>query len=123
MCLYHHFDRIGSGINLFNSLWFLVVTMATVGYGDITPSHWTGKILVITFIIGIILFLPTQLQGLYEAFRVHKMLYDSFSKAKSSTHIVLCFRDIDVLVLRNFLAEFYNDPKNQVSTFWSQVFN
>eukprot|EP00731_Ephydatia_muelleri_P023902 Em0016g173a len=112
MCLYHHFDRIGKHIDLFNSLWFIVVTTATVGYGDISPTHWTGKLLVIAFIIGIILFLPSQLQGLYEAFRVHKMLYDSFSKADSSAHIVLCFRDINILVLRNFLAEFYNDPKN-----------
>ena len=115
MCLYHHFDRIGKHIDLFNSLWFIVVTTATVGYGDISPTHWTGKLLVIAFIIGIILFLPSQLQGLYEAFRVHKMLYDSFSKADSSAHIVLCFRDINILVLRNFLAEFYNDPKNHVS--------
>jgi len=29
------------------SLYFSVVTMATVGYGDITPTEWLGRVLVI----------------------------------------------------------------------------
>ena len=29
---------------IFQSLWFCVVTMSTVGYGDVTPRKWLGRI-------------------------------------------------------------------------------
>ena len=35
-------DRYFPGI--FQSLWFCVVTMSTVGYGDVTPIKWLGRI-------------------------------------------------------------------------------
>ncbi len=35
-------DRYFPGI--FQSLWFCVVTMSTVGYGDVTPQRWLGRV-------------------------------------------------------------------------------
>lgn len=40
--------------SIFNSLWFNIVTLASVGYGDITPSTPSGKILgMISIILGV----------------------------------------------------------------------
>ena len=43
--------------SLFDSIWFTAVTVTTVGYGDITPASFTGRIIALTtFITGLILF-------------------------------------------------------------------
>ena len=42
---------------LFDSIWFTAVTVTTVGYGDITPSSPTGRLIALgTFVTGLILF-------------------------------------------------------------------
>ena len=43
--------------NLFDDLWFVVVSITTVGYGDITPNSVFGKIFsIILLIIGVFIF-------------------------------------------------------------------
>jgi hypothetical protein len=42
--------RVGSELNFNQTLYFVVVTLATVGFGDIFPQTTYGKILT-TFII------------------------------------------------------------------------
>jgi voltage-gated potassium channel Kch len=39
-------------MSLINAIYFSIVTMATVGYGDIHPKTEIGKILTIIIIIG-----------------------------------------------------------------------
>ncbi len=39
-------------MSLTNAIYFSIVTMATVGYGDIHPQTATGKILALIIIIG-----------------------------------------------------------------------
>ncbi|MBR6024415.1 MAG: two pore domain potassium channel family protein [Methanobrevibacter sp.] len=43
--------------NLFDNLWFVVVSITTVGYGDITPNSVYGKILsLVLLIVGVFIF-------------------------------------------------------------------
>lgn len=43
--------------NLFDDLWFVVVSITTVGYGDITPNSVFGKVFsIILLIIGVFIF-------------------------------------------------------------------
>ena len=43
--------------NLFDDLWFVVVSLTTVGYGDITPNTVFGKVFsLILLIIGVFIF-------------------------------------------------------------------
>jgi voltage-gated potassium channel len=51
----------GSFGNIFNALYFSVVTLSTVGYGDITPLSPWGKAVTVVMILSGIALIPWQL--------------------------------------------------------------
>ena len=47
----------GSSYNLFDYFYFVIVTLATVGYGDVVPTTFTEKVISICLIItGVFVF-------------------------------------------------------------------
>lgn len=57
-----------SPFSYFDMLYYSLVTITTVGYGDITPTHWISKLFVIgeiMFGLGFVLLLFTMLISLY----------------------------------------------------------
>ena len=54
--LYHHFERSAS---FGDSLWWAIVTASTVGYGDISPQTWPGRVLAgILISVMVLLVIP-----------------------------------------------------------------
>jgi voltage-gated potassium channel len=57
-----------SPIPYFDLFYFSIVTIATVGYGDVQPSHWVSRTLAMTEIVfglGFVLLLFTMLISVY----------------------------------------------------------
>lgn len=50
--------------NFFDAFYFVVVTMTTVGYGDVTPLSQTGRVMTLLMIFTGVLFIPWQLSEL-----------------------------------------------------------
>ena len=50
--------------NFFDAFYFVVVTMTTVGYGDVTPLSQAGKVMTLLMIFTGVLFIPWQLSEL-----------------------------------------------------------
>ncbi len=114
--MFHHFFRIDTKYTLFEAYYFLIMTMSTVGYGDISPEHWTGRFLVTIFVVSAILFLIPQLHAVLEAYTLQTTLHNTLSfKDRGRRHILICSQALKPLVLRDFLTEFYSDPANYVS--------
>lgn len=63
-------------LGIFDAIYFSVVTAATVGYGDISPKSWRGRLTAITIIlvgIGVFSIFSAQLTS---ALTVQKIEYD-----------------------------------------------
>ncbi|HEY9768429.1 MAG TPA: ion transporter [Coleofasciculaceae cyanobacterium] len=54
-------DRL---VSFFDAFYFVVVTMTTVGYGDVTPLSQAGKLMTVLMIFTGVLFIPWQLSEL-----------------------------------------------------------
>lgn len=50
--------------NFFDAFYFVVVTMTTVGYGDVTPLSEAGRAMTLMMILTGVLFIPWQLREL-----------------------------------------------------------
>ena len=60
------FYRFVEGLHWIDSLYFSVITLTTVGYGDFSPSTNAGKIFTIFYVlvgIGIFVALVTEIAG------------------------------------------------------------
>ena len=120
VCVLHHFFRIDPKhqFTLFETYYMIMVTMSTVGYGDFSPAHWTGRLLITIFVISAIIYLIPHLENLYEAFQTQQKLHNSVNVKKAGLkHILICATHLKPLVLRDFLTEFYSDPDHLVSMY------
>ena len=59
-------------LSLLDALYFVVVTVATVGYGDITPAHVPGKVIMlleVTTAFSTVIFLLSDFTSIKESMR------------------------------------------------------
>ncbi|XP_067943638.1 potassium channel subfamily T member 2-like [Watersipora subatra] len=109
-CGIQHLQR-GSGkrLNLFESLWFVVVTFSTVGYGDISPDIWPSRLFMMIMICLSLTMLPMQLEKLAFTWQERKKKGSSYSKhrARTEKHVVVCATHLQTDAIMDFLNEFY----------------
>ena len=80
--------------NLFDSLWFVLSTMTTVGYGDIMPQSGIGRIIgLIILIVGVLIFSTvTGAMASYFARRV--LMNEDFNITENDANIELLKDDL-----------------------------
>ena len=104
-----------SNLEFHDALYFTIVTVATVGFGDIYPLSVAGKFLVIILIATTIVIISNEVNTLF-AMLALKSVYarNSYVPPKGSPpHIIIC-GFVDYTNLSSFLEEFYCEDHGEV---------
>jgi len=99
-------------VDLFEALYFVVVTFATVGYGDYKPDRWPAQLFMVIMIGVALIVLPTQFEQLAYTWMERQKLGGSYSthRAQTEKHVVVCSTTLASDTVMDFLSEFYAHP-------------
>ncbi|KAJ3074306.1 potassium channel, sub T, member 2 [Podochytrium sp. JEL0797] len=87
---YVEFRFAGRNLNIFSAFYFIVVTLSTVGYGDIAPSCTAGQVVVVLLILTALIFLPNLINSLIEAINEQRRGEGGvFTRGKASYCVVI----------------------------------
>ncbi|BFZ20395.1 hypothetical protein BsWGS_23433 [Bradybaena similaris] len=115
-CGVHHLQRASKkNFGMFQSLWFVVVTLATVGFGDVCPDIWPSQLFIMIMICFALVILPTQVEQLALIWLERQKMGGSYSshRAQAEKHVVVCMTVLQADSVMDFLSEFYAHPKLQ----------
>ena len=96
--------------NFFDAFYFVVVTMTTVGYGDVTPLSQAGRIMTVLMIFTGVLFIPWQLSELIgQVVKTSSLVEQKCSNCSLSRH------DPDALFCKQCGTSLKADDKAEIS--------
>lgn len=91
-------------------IYFVVVSISTLGYGDIAPVSTDGKFLISFVILLTFIVVPIQISRMSKIISSHTDYSSSYTEAKQHPHVVITGH-IDVEMLSVFFGEFFH-PSN-----------
>ena len=101
----------GTQMLFHDAIYFLVVTISTVGYGDITPSTAAGRMTVVLIILTAIVLIPLSTSDFVSSLTEYNKYGHPYTAPKP--HIILCPpNDISWDDLSTTLNEFFHNSHN-----------
>jgi hypothetical protein len=100
-----------SDINLMDTVYFVVVTLATVGYGDITPKTVTGQLTVILLIFAGISIVPGLITNMQASIKRQESGAGSYTPG-NNPFIVICGHFTDTSRISDIIRTIMNKDRN-----------
>eukprot|EP00921_Rhytidocystis_pertsovi_P017568 GHVQ01027623.1.p1 GENE.GHVQ01027623.1~~GHVQ01027623.1.p1 ORF type:complete len:612 (+),score=49.48 GHVQ01027623.1:452-2287(+) len=93
---------------VFLYFYFAVVTMSTVGYGDVYPINFGAQVCTVLFIVGCLAWIPGELSSLVDTMTDEERIFGSlpYSWTGKYPFVLLC-GDVDPDHLSTLLTELY----------------
>ncbi|KAI0979892.1 hypothetical protein GJ496_001934 [Pomphorhynchus laevis] len=90
-------------ISFFDCLYFMVVTLTTVGYGDFACVTYTGKAFMMAFLIAGLAFFAMLVPQLNSLFGVDRRFAGAYHAVRGRKHVVVCgelnFRSLSAVIV------------------------
>jgi voltage-gated potassium channel Kch len=94
-----------------NAMYMLIVTVSTVGYGDVTAVTTWGRFIVCIFIIASLVMVPIQISALQDELSLRSKYRSPFTQRREAPHIVVVGFKNSSAAMREFLAEMYHPDR------------
>ncbi|KAM7080773.1 potassium channel subfamily U member 1 [Ciconia maguari] len=102
-------------LSYFKSMYLVMMTMSTVGYGDVVVQTTLGRTFVIFFIIGGLVLFANFIPEVVEIVESHKNYKSSYEVVSGKNYIVVC-GNITLESVTTFLRDFLLQDKKKVCT-------
>jgi hypothetical protein len=98
-----------SHLTLLEACYFIMVTISTVGYGDVSAQTVLGRLCIIFFILGGILFFSTETGRILAIISVKNSGNGNAIVVNENSRILLLAGRMDSVFLTQFLTELYSE--------------
>ena len=95
----------------FDAFYFIIVTVSTVGYGDISPSTVYSRAIVILFIVASLVVIPMQVNRLQVLLSMRSPYRNPYKAHPQENHVILCGHVNDKSKLEKFFKEFFHPDR------------
>ncbi|KAM9266253.1 potassium channel subfamily U member 1 [Morus bassanus] len=102
-------------LSYFKCMYLVMMTMSTVGYGDVVVQTTLGRTFVIFFIIGGLVLFANFIPEVVEIVESHKNYKSSYEVVSGKNYIVVC-GNITLESVTTFLQDFLLQDKGNVCT-------
>jgi hypothetical protein len=116
--IYHRRDTIHKpsrikciNIPFFDCFYFIVVSISTVGYGDINPSTTLSRTVVILMIVIAAILIPIQVKELTQLLSSNSLFREAYKPQPLEDHVVLFGHVNDRRKLERFCKEFFHKDR------------
>lgn len=98
---------------MLDAIYFVVITCATIGYGDIVPTNWLARVIVLVIIGVLFLLIPRETTKLFDLISRSSPYSKPFAGWQDG-HVVVC-GDMPLASARRFLSEMYHTDHGATS--------
>ncbi|RHY52225.1 hypothetical protein DYB34_013012, partial [Aphanomyces astaci] len=102
---------INNNVTLGDSFYFILVTISTVGYGDIAPATTFGKVVTCAMILGSLVMLPQEVNRLVALLAMQSPFRKTYIPDPNLPHVLLLGHVASASVLLDFFTEFYHPDR------------
>ena len=94
-------------LNWHDSLYYIMVTFSTIGFGDLTPSSTMSRVIVMCLIVLVIIYVPYQTSKIVEIYNsLSRYQRASYSASSDKPHVIVS-GTITSSVLIDFCREYF----------------
>lgn len=97
----------GEPINWLDCLYFVIISVATVGYGDIVPVSNLARVLVILIVLVGFSIIPVQVAAVAQALLFAPQFLGQYKVTSGKVHVCIC-GIVDYELLDRFLNELFH---------------